>query len=214
MRRGLPPARGRLHPGRRRRRRTRRASSAARRNSPLVVGLGDGEIFLGSDVAAFIEHTREALELGQDQVVTITARRRRGHRLRRRRRPRARRYHVDWDLVGRREGRLRLLHAQGDRRAAARGRRHPARPASTPTGGSCSTRCGCPTRSCATIDKIFIVACGTAFHAGLVAKYAIEHWTRIPCEVELASEFRYRDPILTAPRWSSRSASPARPPTP
>lgn len=46
------------------------------------------------------------------------------------------------------------------------------------------------------VDKVVIVACGTAFHAGLIAKYAIEHWTRIPCEVELASEFRYRDPIL------------------
>ena len=47
------------------------------------------------------------------------------------------------------------------------------------------------------VDKIVIIACGTAYHAGLLAKYAIEHWTRIPCEVELASEFRYRDPILT-----------------
>ena len=47
------------------------------------------------------------------------------------------------------------------------------------------------------VDKIIVVACGTAFHAGLVAKYAIEHWTRIPCEVELAREFRYRDPVLT-----------------
>lgn len=46
------------------------------------------------------------------------------------------------------------------------------------------------------VDKVVVVACGTAFHAGLIAKYAIEHWTRIPCEVELASEFRYRDPIL------------------
>ena len=100
---------------------------AARRNSPLVVGIGEGENFLASDVAAFIEHTREAMELGQDQVVTITrdgvqvtdfrgdagrgqaVPRRLGHR-------------------GRREGRLRLLHAQGDRRAAAGDRRHPARP--------------------------------------------------------------------------------------
>jgi glucosamine--fructose-6-phosphate aminotransferase (isomerizing) len=46
------------------------------------------------------------------------------------------------------------------------------------------------------VDKIIVVACGTAFHAGLIAKYAIEHWTRIPCEVELASEFRYRDPVV------------------
>ena len=62
------------------------------------------------------------------------------------------------------------------------------------------------------IDKIIIVACGTAYHAGLVAKYAIEHWSRIPCEVELASEFRYRDPILTRSHAGHRDlASPARP---
>ena len=97
MQRGLPPARGRVHPGRGRRARTPTAWSAARRNSPLVVGLGEGENFLGSDVAAFIEHTREALELGQDQVVTITrdgvavtdfdGTPAEGSR-----------YHVDWDL--------------------------------------------------------------------------------------------------------------------
>ena len=46
------------------------------------------------------------------------------------------------------------------------------------------------------IDKVVVIACGTAYHAGMVAKYAIEHWTRIPCEVELASEFRYRDPVV------------------
>ena len=67
----------------------------------------------------------------------------------------------------------------------------------TRTAGSSSTRCGSPRRSCATIDKIIIIGCGTANYAGMVAKYAIEHWTRIPCEVELAHEFRYRDPILT-----------------
>ncbi len=104
---------------------------AARRNSPLVVGLGEGENFLGSDVAAFIEHTREALELGQDQVVTITrddvrvtdfdGSARRGPPLPRRLGP-----------LGRREGRLRLVHAQGDLRAAARCRRRPARPARRP----------------------------------------------------------------------------------
>src|ERR1700758_1834775 len=47
------------------------------------------------------------------------------------------------------------------------------------------------------IDKIVVLACGTSYHAGLTAKYAIEHWCKIPCEVELASEFRYSDPILT-----------------
>jgi glucosamine--fructose-6-phosphate aminotransferase (isomerizing) len=63
------------------------------------------------------------------------------------------------------------------------------------------------------VDKVIVIACGTAYHAGLIAKYAIEHWTRIPVEVELASEFRYRDPILTGTRWSSRSRRAARPPT-
>ena len=76
----------------------------------------------------------------------------------------------------------------------------------------CSTRCGCPTQELRDVDKVVIVACGTAYHAGLVAKYAIEHWTRIPCEVELASEFRYRDPVLDRSHAGRRDlASPARP---
>ena len=62
------------------------------------------------------------------------------------------------------------------------------------------------------VDKIIIIACGTAYHAGLIAKYAIEHWTRIPCEVELAREFRYRDPILDPLHARHRDhASAARP---
>ena len=169
---------------------------AARRNSPLVVGLGEGENFLGSDVAAFIEHTREALELGQDQVVTITRDDVQRHRLRRRRPPRAA-----------------ATTSTGTSRP-------PRRTAST---GSCarrssSSRARSPTRCSAgttargelqldevritedelrDVDRIVVIGCGTANYAGLVAKYAIEHWTRIPCEVELAHEFRYRDPILT-----------------
>ena len=167
---------------------------AARRNSPLVVGVGQGENFLASDVAAFIEHTREAIELGQDQIVADHPGRRRGHHLRR---GPGRGSAVPRRLgpVRRREGRLRLVHAQGDLRAAQGGRRHPARPPHR-HGKLTLDEIRIPEAQLRSVDKIVVVACGTAFYAGLVAKYAIEHWTRIPCEVELASEFRYRDPIV------------------
>ncbi|MCX5278550.1 MULTISPECIES: glutamine--fructose-6-phosphate transaminase (isomerizing) [unclassified Streptomyces] len=166
----------------------------ARRNSPLVVGVGEGEAFLASDVAAFIAHTRSAIELGQDQVVEL-------------RRDgvvvtgfdgspaEVRSYHVDWDASAAEKGgydyfMLKEIAEQ------------PKAVADTLLGridaaGSLSLdEVRIPVRTLREIDKVVIVACGTAFHAGLIAKYAIEHWTRMPCEVELASEFRYRDPIL------------------
>ena len=195
MRRVCRRLRGRVHAARRPRGTRPGVVVGARRNSPLVVGRGDGENFLACDVAAFIEHTREAVELGQDQVVTITPD---GVEI------------TDFDgnaAVGkdvprrlgrrrRREGRLRLLHAQGDRRAAPGRRRHPARPARRRRRSCVLDEMRLSDEDLRDVDKIVIVACGTAYHAGLVAKYAIEHWTRIPCEVELASEFRYRDPVL------------------
>ncbi len=168
---------------------------AARRNSPLVVGIGEGENFIGSDVAAFIEHTREALELGQDQIVTITREDVsvvdfdgtpvEGNR-----------YHVDWDLsAAEKDGydwfmRKEIFEqprAIGD---ALLGRHDQA-------GRLQLDEVRISDDELREVDKIIIIACGTAFYAGLVAKYAIEHWTRVPCEVELAHEFRYRDPILT-----------------
>jgi glucosamine--fructose-6-phosphate aminotransferase (isomerizing) len=167
---------------------------AARRNSPLVVGLGEGENFLGSDVAAFIEHTREALELGQDQVVTIT---REGVSVTGfdGTPARGRRYHVDWDLsAAEKDGHDWFMrkeifeqpHAVAD---SLLGRR-------TPEGHLHLDEMRLSDQELRDVGKIIIIAAGTSFYAGMVAKYAIEHWCRIPVEVELSSEFRYRDPIL------------------
>ena len=169
---------------------------AARRNSPLVVGLGDGANYLGSDVAAFIGHTREAIEMGQDQVVTIT--------------PTAveitdfegrpaqgKRYHVDWDAAAAEKGGFASFmakeideqpHAVAD---TLLGRTDAA-------GRLVLDEVHIDEALLRSIDKIVVVACGTAAYAGSVAKYAIEHWCRIPCEVELAHEFRYRDPVVNS----------------
>ncbi len=168
---------------------------AARRNSPLVVGVGEGENFLASDVAAFIGHTRDALELGQDQVVTIT---REGVDITdfEGRAAEAKPYHVDWDLsAAEKDGydwfMRKEIYEQPRAIADSMLGRH------DESGALQLDEIRISEDELRDVDKIIIVACGTAFYAGLVAKYAIEHWTRIPCEVELAHEFRYRDPILT-----------------
>ncbi len=167
----------------------------ARRNSPLVVGLGEGENFLGSDVSAFIEHTREALELGQDQVVTITTAGVEvtdfdGNPAE------GRRYHVDWDLsAAEKDGydwfMRKEIFEQPHAVADALLGRH------SGSGQLQLDEVRISNEELRDIDKIVIIACGSSYFAAMVAKYAIEHWTRIPCEVELSHEFRYRDPILT-----------------
>ncbi|MFF7596269.1 glutamine--fructose-6-phosphate transaminase (isomerizing) [Streptomyces mirabilis] len=166
----------------------------ARRNSPLVVGVGEGEAFLASDVAAFIAHTRSAIELGQDQVVEL---RRDGVTVTGfdGRPADVRKYHIDWDASAAEKGGydyFMLKEIAEQPKAVADtllGRIDAA-------GSLTLDEVRIPVHELREVDKVVIVACGTAFHAGLIAKYAIEHWTRIPCEVELASEFRYRDPIL------------------
>lgn len=168
----------------------------ARHDSPLVVGLGDGENYLGSDVAAFIAHTKQAMELGQDEIVTIT--------------PtsvdvmdfagkptQGRRYTVDWDAKAAEKGGFRSFM---DKEIAD----EPQAVADTLLGrtdaqGSLMLdEIRISESVLRAVNKIVVVACGTAAYAGHVAKYAIEHWCRIPVEVELAHEFRYRDPVVDA----------------
>jgi glucosamine--fructose-6-phosphate aminotransferase (isomerizing) len=166
---------------------------AARRSSPLVVGIGEGEMFLASDVAAFIEHTREAVELGQDQVVAIT---RDGYTV--------------TDLLGE-ESQVRAFTVDWDLQAAEKGgheyfmlkeiQEQPAAVENTLRGHFVDGRIvldeqRLTDQDLRDVDKVFVVACGTAYHSAMVAKYAIEHWCRLPVEVDLASEFRYRDPVL------------------
>ncbi|HEY3002898.1 MAG TPA: glutamine--fructose-6-phosphate transaminase (isomerizing) [Kribbellaceae bacterium] len=166
----------------------------ARRNSPLVVGVGEGENFLASDVSAFITHTRDAIELGQDQVVEL---RREGVTVTNFDGTEAdvTPYHVDWDISAAEKGgydyfMLKEIAEQPKAIADTLLGRF------TPQGRLHLDEMRLSDDELREVDKIIIIACGTSFHVGLIAKYAIEHWTRIPCEVELASEFRYRDPIV------------------
>ncbi|QMU97433.1 glutamine--fructose-6-phosphate transaminase (isomerizing) [Microbacterium esteraromaticum] len=165
----------------------------ARRNSPLVIGLGEGENFLGSDVAAFVEHTRKALAIGQDQMVSIT--------------PdevvvtdfdgnpvEAQPFEVSWDAAAAEKGGWPSFMAKEvaeQPEAVAntiRGRVQGDEVVIPELDGLDELFMG--------IDRVIITACGTASYAALVGKYALEQWARVPVDVELAHEFRYRDPVI------------------
>jgi len=166
---------------------------AARRNSPLVIGLGKGENFLGSDVAAFVDHTRRALAIGQDEIVAIT--------------PAAvtvtdfagnpvtpEPFDVSWDAASAEKGgwpsfMAKEVAEEPDAVAnTIRGRVQDGAVVIPELDGSDELFRG--------IDRIIITACGTASYAGMVGKYALEQWARVPVDVELAHEFRYRDPVI------------------
>ena len=165
----------------------------ARRSSPLVIGLGEGENFLGSDVAAFVEHTRRAMEIGEDQIVTI--------------RPdgvevidfagapaEAKEFEVAWDASAAEKGgwpSFMKKEISEEPEAVAntlRGRVHDGAITLTELDGVAEVLAG--------INRVVILGCGTASYAGMVGKYAIETWGRIPVDVELSHEFRYRDPVV------------------
>ena len=167
---------------------------AARRDSPLVIGLGEGENFLGSDVSGFIDYTKSAVEMDNDQVVTITAddieiTDYEGNPAQ------GKPFEIKWDAAAAEKGGFNSFMEKEihDQPAAVRdtllGRLDE-------TGNLILDEIRIEESVLKSIDKIIVIACGTAAYAGHVARYAIEHWCRIPCEVELAHEFRYRDPIV------------------
>ena len=169
---------------------------AARKNAPLVVGLGDGENFLGSDVAAFVEHTKRAISVGQDEIVVL---RPSGVQIQGfdGKQVQSKEFTIDWDASQASKGGWSSFMAKeiADQPQAV---------ADTLMGRINSEGIitlpevdGLDTKDLMAIDRIIVVACGTASYAGEIAKYAVEKWAKIPVSVELAHEFRYRDPILT-----------------
>ena len=161
----------------------------ARNDSPLVIGARDGEGFIASDIPALLSHTRDVIFL-QDREIGVLDRRgisvydaygkTRQHAV----------FHVDWDLSSAEKGgyahyMLKEIHEQ------------PTALQSTFTPRAAGYDWLPITREEArALRKISIVACGTAYHAGMVGKYAIEWLARVPVEAEIASEYRYRDPIV------------------
>jgi glucosamine--fructose-6-phosphate aminotransferase (isomerizing) len=164
---------------------------AARKDSPLILGLGEGENFVASDIPAVLRHTRDIGVLKDGQVVTITAQ---GVTLIGGD-PELETMRVDWDIAAAEKGgyedfMLKEIFEQ------PRAIRETLRGRLSGDGVVQMSELDMTAAQAADLTRVVIVACGTSFHAGLVAKSLIEKWARIPVEVQVASEFRYNDPII------------------
>lgn len=166
----------------------------ARRNSPLVVGLGEGENFLGSDVAAFVAYTSKALALGQDEIVTITPTSVsvitfEGKKVE----PSP--FEVNWDASAADKGGWSSFMAKEiaeEPEAVANTLRGRIKDDGTITVPELDDLL----HNASAINRIIFIACGTAAYASMLGVYAIEKWAGIPASVELSHEFRYREPVV------------------
>jgi glucosamine--fructose-6-phosphate aminotransferase (isomerizing) len=168
----------------------------AKMSSPLLVGLGEGENLLASDIPALLQKTKTVVPVAEGQVVEVRAGSVRFTDLEGNEEP-FKPIEVEWDLAMAEKGGFEdfMLKEIYEQPAAVR---DTLRGRVDDRGRLQLDDLRMREEQILDVDRVFVVACGTAFHAGLVAKYAIEHWTRLPVEIEIASEFRYRDPVLDA----------------
>ncbi|NGQ97511.1 glutamine--fructose-6-phosphate transaminase (isomerizing) [Brevibacillus sp. SYP-B805] len=170
---------------------------AVRLASPLIVGVGDGESFIGSDIPALLEHTRDVYILNEGEMAVLTREGVELYNAETGERIEKELFHVDWDLVQAEKGgydsfMLKEINEQPQAVRDTMGAR-----IDPETKRVVLPELKMSDAELATYDRIYIVACGTSMHAGLVGKEVIEKLVRVPVEVAIASEFRYRDPIYT-----------------